>query len=95
MDARRQGVGLSRLHQIHLDRLGKFHPAMLAADLPLPLRMAVRLVGRSRWAKPLSSAVLGAGTLLGQLGWRWPETQSAKFARRCMQWEGAIQDGEP
>ena len=95
MDALRQGVGLSRLHQVHLDRLGPFCPAMLASDLPLPLRMAVRWVGSSRWAKPLSSVVLGAGTLLGYVGWRWPETQSAKFARRCLQWQGAVQKRDP
>ncbi|MGH8994763.1 MAG: glycosyltransferase [Acidimicrobiales bacterium] len=94
-DATRQGVGLSRLHQIHLERLGPLHPSVLVADLPFPLRIVVRVVGSSRWAKPLASVILAAGTVVGHFGWRWPETQCAKFSRRCLQWQGVRQGGYP
>lgn len=94
-DARRQGIGLSQLHQAHFGYLGPFDPSMITDGLPPPLRIAVRMLGSSRWATLLSSAVLKVGTLLGRAGWRWPETQGARFARRCMQWQGAVQGKGP
>jgi GT2 family glycosyltransferase len=89
-DARRQGAGRAVLHRAHPDRLGPFSPAMLVADLPAPLRAAVRLAGATRLAGPLTKALMGAGHRCASVGRPEAQLVAAKLARRIMQWHGAV-----
>jgi hypothetical protein len=88
-DARRQGAGQALLHRLHPDRLGAFHPDHLIGDLPVPVRRAIRVAGRSPLAPHLARVLLASGALAGSLGLATLHERSAKLARRLAQWEGA------
>lgn len=88
-DAHRQGAGQVLLHRLHAARLGEFDPDQLVADLPLPLRRAIRVVGGSPLAPHLARVLLASGALAGSLGLVRVHEGSAKLARRLAQWGGA------
>lgn len=89
-DARRQGAGHRELHRVHADRLGPFTPSQLVADLPRPLRMAVRLAGTTSAGDTVAAALMATGRLAATAGHADLQLVAARLARRVMQWRGAV-----
>lgn len=94
-DARRQGSSQALLHRLHPERLDPFEPALLVADLPLPLRGAVRGVGGSRLGPHLARVLLVCGSLACACRLRRVHENLAKLARRLGQWHGAVSGSAP
>lgn len=89
-DARRQGFGRRELHRVHVGRLGGFSPGQLIADLPVPVRMAVRLAGSTAAAERIAAALMAVGRRAGSASRPDLQLLAARLARRVMQWRGAV-----
>jgi len=88
-DALGRGAGLVRLHQLHPARTGPFPLDALLAEVPRPLRGAVRRLGRSAAATPAARLLLGMARVCRVLHWWRGEVAAAQVARRLLFARGA------
>lgn len=87
-DSERQGRGRVALWRAQSGRLGNLDPTLTLADLPVPVRAAVRAAGGTRLAVPAARTLIAMGVFLGHVRlWR-AEVLLAKLARRVMQVRG-------
>jgi GT2 family glycosyltransferase len=87
-DSERQGSGRAALRRTQPQRLGDLDPALIVADLPRPLRAAVRIVGSTCLAGPSARTLIAIGLVLGYARCERAEVLCAKLARRVMQTRG-------
>jgi GT2 family glycosyltransferase len=90
-DARSQGEGLRRLHQVHPERLAPFSPDLLTPSAPRPLDAVFRVMVVSGVTRTLGSrALMRLGALAGLVHLSSVETFLVKVAQHIMQWHGAV-----
>jgi GT2 family glycosyltransferase len=89
-DAERQGAGRVQLHRSNAARLGPFRLSQLVEDLPVPMQLAVGVIGSTPAARPAGLGLMRLGRLLdAAVPHLDASLHSAKLARRIMQWHGA------
>jgi len=89
-DAERQGAGQVELHRSNACRLGPFRRGRLVEDLPVPMQLAVGVIGSTPAARPAGLGLMKLGRLLdATIPGLDASLRSAKLARRIMQWHGS------